>query len=142
MTLVVATAAVACGGGSDLTKDEYVAELNAMCRDFLEREKEIGEPRTFREVAANGARIADLFEDSILEPLRRLDPPKDVRTEHARLLELAQEQHDVLRGLATAAQRGDYGRAGNLAGRNDAINTEANAISDELGAKECGSATS
>jgi len=41
--ILVAVLAAGCAGGEALSKEQYVSKLNAMCREFSAKEKEIGD---------------------------------------------------------------------------------------------------
>jgi hypothetical protein len=58
-----------CASDKELSKDEYVSRLNAMCEDFSAREQEIGEPHTLADLVEKGPRILDAFEMAIMRKL-------------------------------------------------------------------------
>ncbi len=137
LVILVAPLSAGCGGDETLTKAEYVAKLNAMCKDFAAREKEIGEPQGLADLVENGDRIADAFEQAIANKVDDLKPPDEISDEADRLVDIAQRQRDVLRGLAAAAKANDFERLERLVARNQALNEEAESIMRELGAEEC-----
>jgi hypothetical protein len=124
-------------GSDGLTKAEYVARLNAMCRDFAAREKRIGEPRTVADLAERGPRIASAFEEAIADKVVELEAPSEIAGEAARMRKLALDQRDVLRGLAQATRRHDLARVRVLAVRNAKLNSEAGELAGRLGADAC-----
>ena len=136
--LGIALAVAGCGGDETLTKEtEYVSRLNAMCEDFAARERKIGEPQTFTDLAERGDRVAEAFEQAIANKVGTLKPPAELRAEADRLIELARQQRDVLRGLAAAAKANDFERLQRLVSRNQALNEEGESIMRKLGAKSC-----
>ena len=135
--LWIALAVSGCGGDETLTKAEYVAKLNAMCEDFAARERKIGEPRTFADLVEKGDRVAEAFEEAIADKVGTLKPPPEIRAEADRLVELAGQQRDVLRGLAAAAKANDFERLQRLVPRNQELNSESESIMRELGAESC-----
>ena len=138
LVTVLAVLAGGCGGGEDrLSSDEYVAQLNEMCRDFGAREQKIGEPRSLADVAERGDQIAAAFEEAILRPVERLRAPADLSEESDRLRAVARAQHRVLVDLAEAARSGELARAPALASRNRMLNAEADALMRRLGAADC-----
>jgi hypothetical protein len=134
---LVAVLAAGCGGGETLTKEQYVSKLNAMCRDFSEREKAIGEPQTLADLVEKGPRIRDAFEQAIAGKVGTLKAPDEIGSQAARLVDLAVEQRDVLGGLADAAKDNDPGKVQELAARNERLNRQADSIARNLGARAC-----
>jgi hypothetical protein len=135
--IVVALLAVGCGGDEALSREEYVAKLNAMCEDFGEREDEIGEPQTVADLVEKGPQILEAFDKAILNQVEELRAPGEIADEADRLVVLASRQHDVLAGLVDAAREGDLERVQELAARNERVNGEASALARRLGAESC-----
>ena len=108
-----------------------------MCEDFAARERKIGEPHTITDLAERGDRVAEAFERAIANKVGTLKPPAELRAEADRLVELARQQRDVLRGLAAAAKANDFERLQRLVSRNQALNEEGESIMRKLGAKSC-----
>jgi len=126
-----------CGDGQALSREEYVAKLNAMCEDFAAREERIGEPQSVSDLVERGPEILDAFEDAIADEIDGLEAPDEVAAEANRLADIADEQRVVLGELVDAAQDGDFPAVRTLASRNRSLNNESNAIARELGAKSC-----
>jgi hypothetical protein len=134
---IMAGLATGCGGDDELSKEEYVAELNAMCEDFSAREKVIGEPRTAADLVEKGPRIVDAFNKAIADKVGTLEPPDEIADEADHLVDLADEQRDVLAELVDAAKGSDIAKVRELASKNAALNKEASTIARELGAESC-----
>ena len=128
---------VGCGGDEVLNKAQYISELNRMCEDFSEREKEIGDPQTVADLVEKGPLILEAFDEAIRDKVRTIEAPDEIAGEADRLVELADEQHDVLRDLVDAANDNDLPRVGELATMNAAVNEEANSVARDLGAEAC-----
>jgi hypothetical protein len=126
-----------CGDGQALSRDEYVARLNAMCEDFSAREQRIGEPQSLSDLVEKGPRILEAFEDAIVDEVDGLEAPDEIAAEANRLADLADEQRVVLGDLVEAARDDDFPAVRTLASRNLALNNESNTIARELGAKSC-----
>ena len=134
---VLAGLAGGCAGDKELSKDEYVSRLNAMCEDFSAREQEIGEPHTLADLVEKGPRILDAFDMAIMEKVGALEAPDEIAAQADRLVDVAEEQGAVLRELVAAARDNNVAEVQSLAERNDALNNESNAIARELGADVC-----
>jgi hypothetical protein len=135
MTLLVAL--TGCGGTTTLSRQVYVAKLNAMCTDFAAREKRIGEPSTLADVAARGERIAVAFDAAIRDPLKRLARPAFLPDVAKQLVTLTDEQSANLHSLAAAARAGDGAKVAQLATQNTALNARATKLTKELGSASC-----
>ena len=135
--LGLALLATGCGGNGTLSSEEYVSRLNAICEDFSDREKEIGDPGTIAELAENGPRILDAFERTILDGIRELEAPAELADRAERLRAIAEEQREVLGDMIDAAKDNDRAKVLELVPRNEALNREAGSTARELGANAC-----
>ena len=126
-----------CASDKELSKDEYVSRLNAMCEVFSAREQEIGEPHTLADLVEKGPRILDAFEMAIMERVGALQAPDEIAAQADRLVDIAEEQGNVLGELVAAARDNNFAEVRSLVERNDALNNESNAIARELGADAC-----
>ena len=134
---VIAGVPVGCGGGDELSREEYVSKLNAMCADFSAREQEIGEPQTRADLVEKGPRILDAFEIAIANQVGTLDAPDEIANEADRLVDIAHQQREVLGGLVDAARNGEYVEVRRRASKNAALNKESSLIAQKLGADAC-----
>jgi len=135
--ILVAVLAAGCAGGEALSKEQYVSKLNAMCREFSAKEKEIGEPQTLADLVEKGPRILDEFEKSIVDKVGTLKAPDEIADQADRLVDLAGQQRDVIGELIDSARDNDFAKVRGLASKNEALNTEATSIMRELGAEAC-----
>ena len=85
--ILVAVLAAGCAGGEALSKEQYVSKLNAMCREFSAKEKEIGEPQTLADLVERGPRILDEFEKSIVDKVGTLKAPDEIADQADRLVD-------------------------------------------------------
>ena len=136
--ILVAVPAAGCASGDRVSKERYVSSLNAMCKDFAAEEKTIGEPQTLADLRLKEPRILDAFEKTILDRVRTLRAPHEIAARANRLVELADQQRQVLRGLIRAARKNDLTKLRELTARNVALNDEAGSIARRLGAPACG----
>lgn len=133
----VLVALAGCGNGGELSREQYVAKLDAACADFAAREAEIGEPKTVADLVEHGAQIVAAFEDTILATASTLIPPEAIADEAAKLADLARSQQAALRGLVDAAESGDLAKLQQLAARNRLINERSAKLARALGATTC-----
>jgi hypothetical protein len=137
LAILVAGLTTSCGGGEGLSKEEYVSRLNAMCEDFSEKEKQIGEPQTLTDLVEKGPRILEAFETAIVDKVRKLEAPDEIADQADRLLDIADQQRQVIGELIDAARDNDIAKVRELASKNQALNEETSSITRELGAEAC-----
>jgi hypothetical protein len=135
--LAIALVATACGGDETLTSEEYAAKLDAACREFAEREQQIGDPQTAADLVEDGPAVLQAFEETILEAADSTEAPDEIAGEAARLRRLAHDQRDVLVGLVDAARERDVPRLSRLAAQNSSLNQQAGSIARRVGADDC-----
>jgi hypothetical protein len=135
--ILVVGLAAGCAGGEALSKEQYVSKLNAMCEDFSEREKEIGDPQTIADLVEKGPRILEAFEKAIVDKVRDLKAPDEIAEQADRLVDVANQQRDVLGELIDAARDNDVAKVRELASKNEALNEEGSSIARGLGAEAC-----
>ena len=126
-----------CAGGEVLSKEQYVSRLNAMCEDFSEREKRIGEPKTFADLVEKGPRILAAYESAIVDEVHELEAPDEIAAQADRVVDLADRQRNVLGALVDAAKDNDFAKVRELDSENKRVNKEASSLMRELGADAC-----
>ena len=134
---LVALPVTGCGGVDGPTKEQYLSGLNAMCEDFRQREKAIGEPKNIADLVTKGPLVLDAFEQAIADKVGTLKAPDALADQAQRLVDLAEEQREVLAGLVVAARNGNVAKVQALASKNATINGESSAITHDLGADAC-----
>ena len=135
--LVALSVPTACGGSEALSKEQYVSRLNAMCLDFSEREKTIGDPQTVEDLVEKGPRVLDAFEKAIVDRVHKLKAPDEIADQANRMARLADEQRNVLRRLVDAAKRSDFAKVIELSSKNAMLNRQSGSSASELGATAC-----
>jgi hypothetical protein len=135
--ILVAALTGGCGDGEAVSKEQYVAKLNAMCEDFSTKEKDIGDPQTLTDLVEKGPRILDAFEKTIVDKVGKLKAPDEIADRADRLVDLTDQQRNVIAGLVDAAKANDVAKVRELDSKNKALNKETTSITRELGAKVC-----
>jgi gas vesicle protein len=135
--ILVAVLTAGCAGGEALSKEQYVSKLNAMCEDFSQKEKEIGDPQTLADLVEKGPRILDAFEKAIIDKVANLKAPDEIADQADRLTDLADQQRDVIGGLIDAAKNDNVAKVQELFSKNEALNKESRSIARKLGAEAC-----
>ena len=138
LVLPLAVAIAGCGGGGGaLTREQYLSKVDTACQAFHERESEIGEPKTVRDLALRGPKILAVFDDTLLEEIASLDPPKAIAGQARGLVAVARLQRATLVELVQAAQRHDLSDVRQLQATNATLNKQATVIARRLGASHC-----
>ena len=140
-------AAAACGGNGDsggeaeaerLTKEEYIAQADAVCQEAEDRFDELGDAQTIEEAAALGDEAVTIGEEQ-LEQLRALRPPVEDEATIQEAYDLLEQQLAVARDLVEALREEDQAAAQELIAEGERLNEEADAIAAEYGLQVCGS---
>ena len=138
--LALAGVAAGCGGGGGddrLTKEDYIAQADAICKATNEEIDALGEPETLEEVATLAADAIKLQEDGLAE-LRALEPPEADEATLNEAYALVEQQVDLGRQIQEAAEAGDMEKIQELLTQGEPIDDQADAIATEYGLTECG----
>jgi hypothetical protein len=133
---VFALVVAACGGASPLTKSQFDAKANGICKRYTGQINAVPTPKSIEDVPAYVTRVKPFIERGVDE-LAGLKPPRHLKATYDQWLRTQRDalhQVDELRG---AAQRND------LLGVNRTItqlrerNARGNALAAQLGARVC-----
>jgi len=139
VTLVLAAGLLGagCGGQAALSRQEYSAELNAICMQVSEDQRAVGQPSSLNELATKGPRLVEIL-DRALDEVRDLRPPKTLRVAHNRFVALAEELNTNLLDLVEAAKANDQTKASQVSSAIDLLDSQSEAIArTQLGAPSC-----
>jgi hypothetical protein len=139
--------AAACGSDGDangngeserLTKEEYIAQADAICKEANDRIEALSEPQSAEELAELGEQVVAIGEEQ-LGRLRELRPPLADESTINGAYELLEQQLAVANDLVDAARDGDVDRVQELLAQGNQLNEQADRIADDYGLQECGS---
>ena len=141
IALAVALAAAGCGagdgGGDRLTKEEYIAQADAICKQANEEIDALGEPATLEEIVTLAASAIEIQEESLAE-LRALKPPEEDEATLNEAYDLVEQQVEVGKQVKAAAEAGDMETIQTLIAENDPLDEQADQIALDYGLTECG----
>ena len=141
VAMAVAAVAAACGGGDGggdrLTKEQYIAEADAICADINEQLDALGEPGNLEEVAELAESAVGIQEEA-LEKLRALQPPEADEATLNEAYELLDQQVVLGNEIADAARDGDAASITAIIGQLEGIDNQADQIAIDYGLTECG----
>lgn len=125
-----------CAGGG-LSKEDYIEQADAICKEADERTQELEQPRT-PEALDDFVERARAISIELLDDLRALEPPEDDQDVINRMLARIEDAIDYLPQIQEAARQRDNEELGRLGQELQAAASEANDIAQEYGLKECG----
>jgi hypothetical protein len=136
--------AAACGGGDGgggdrLTREEYAAQANEICKDFDEKIKDVEAPSSPGEVDEYADEAIPIFEDS-LQRLKDLEPPEALERKVDEWLGLGDEILDALKDLRDAAKDDDQTKVQQIFRETQEKDKRSDELAQQIGATECASA--
>jgi hypothetical protein len=123
LATVLVLVAVGCGGDDSLSRGEWAAQANAICRDSLTKVESLGQPATSDDYLRVTPKANEIGLAAI-EDLRDLKAPGEIEQDAEAMIDgyerAVEEQDIVYQGLkaqreGTEPPGGDYFRAGNRA---------------------------
>ena len=143
VALVAGLAAASCGGdgggggGEALTKEEWIAQADAICAGANAQIDALGEPAGLEDVADFSAKAEEISRAQ-LEKLRALTPPEGDAAAVGEMLGLVEQVIDEAAKLGDAAKEGDVGKINEIVAAIDPINERADQLAQDYGLQECG----
>jgi len=142
LALALATAVVTagCGGGDDaqrLTRAEFIARADAICKATSTKLSALPEPQGLEEFAQQ-ARAVITVSANALASFRKLVPPPELEPQVAQMTALVAKQVELASALAAAADKQDANALETLASTGNRLSKGTNEVAREIGLKECG----
>ncbi len=136
---LAALALAGCGGGGagdTLTKAEFVAQANVICKDYDARITALGEPSTIEDLVGLAEKAKPLAEEAVAS-LRALKAPEDLQARYDEYLATGDVNIDLLVQLGEAAKSGDDTAIEMIGTEGEDNAGKAHGIAAELGLTEC-----
>jgi hypothetical protein len=124
------------GGGDRLSRDEFVAQADAICKDYEARLDELGAPQTQEELAEFADKSVPIAQEG-QEKLAELNPPEDLQDEYDDWLEQGDKAVDIVQRLERAAADGDQQEIQEIAQEAEAADQRSQELAATLGFSEC-----
>lgn len=137
---VCAAAVTGCGGGGGgerLSRAEFVAQADAICRKYEARLDALGQPTNVAELRSFADKALPIARDG-RDELDDLKPPEELEERYDAWLEQGDEAIGIVERLRDAAQEGDQAEIGRIAVDAQRTDAEANRLGRELGFEQCG----
>ena len=138
VTALVAGCGGGGGGGERLTKEQYIAQADAICKAADGKIQELGEPESLDDLAALAGQAVTIGKDE-LSRLQALQAPAADEATLNKAYDLIGRQLDLAKQIAAAAKEGDQVKIQKLIDEGTPLQNEANQIAKSYGMKECGS---
>jgi uncharacterized protein YecT (DUF1311 family) len=139
LAAVLVLALVGCGEGSKsdrLTKDQWIAQADAVCAEYESRLEALPEPNDVADVARL-AREAQPIAAEGVEKLRALDPPEELEPAVAAWLELNDANVAAIDDLLAAAEAGDRQEVEVIAEKSTENERRADELAKRIGLANC-----
>jgi hypothetical protein len=142
---VSALAFAGCGGGDDggggggsetLSKADFQAKANAICKKFNADVDKLGAPQNFEEVGTFTDKAIALS-DATLAKLRELKPPKELQDDWNEWLKYGEEVSDTADELKEAAKNEDQDALQKAGEKADERDKKSDPIAERLGLHDC-----
>ena len=132
-----ATALAACTSGSGISKEDFVADADDVCREADERIDEIGQPRVEEGVFEYVEQAEEISADLVAD-LRALDAPEGDQDEVDRMIDGLEEATGLLGGLARATIDRDAKEVQKLQLQIQQITDDVSEFAESYGFEVCG----
>ena len=138
LVLAAALALAGCGGGgkTTLSKAEFVAQANAICKDYDARINALGDPGSIEDLVGLAAKAKPIAEDGVAK-LRALKAPEDLQARYDEYLATGDVNIAFLARLGEAAKSGDFAAIEKIGTEGEDNSDKAHGIAAELGLTEC-----
>ena len=133
---VAAVALTGCGGGSRLSKSQFDAKANAICKKYTDKINAVPTPKNIEDVPAYVTRVEPFIERGVDE-IAHLKPPRDLQPTYESWLSTQREALRQADELRRAAQRNDLLAVNRTIKQLNERNKRGNALSAKLGADVC-----
>lgn len=140
--LLLAALAAGCGGGGGggsgerLTRADWVAAADAVCRELKERLDDLGEPGDLADLAKLTGKALPIVEDE-LGRLRELRPPAELQAEVNAWLATGDESLETLRAVGKAADQGDLAAVSRIGAEAQRNEQRSDRLARGLGLTDC-----
>lgn len=131
-----------CGGGGGggeerLTKEEWIAQADAICKRAAQEIDALGTPQSLDEVAELAAKASEIGRRELGE-IRALQPPEEDEATIEEMLALSDQLIDIGEKIGAAAEEGDLAEVQKLLQEGEPINDQADQLAQDYGLEECG----
>ncbi len=139
---VVALVAAGCGGsgggGERLSLEDFVAQADAICKEYEGKLDALGEPKTMSDLA-DLVREGKAVASEQMVKLRELSPPGEIEASVDEAYATLDQQIRLFDDLIEAASAEDTAKVNEIVEQGTVLDDKADALAKKVGLKECGS---
>ena len=138
LVAMAVTLAAGCGGGGGarLSRTQYAAKADAICRKYNRLSSAIANPTSLAELASAVKKLVPLLDQSVKE-LRKLRPPKSEQATVDRWIERIEAIRDDLAKVGDRAAKKDSKGVQAALRAGAADNQRGNQLAGQLGMTDC-----
>lgn len=137
LALVLVAGCGGGGGGDRLTREQFVAQADAICKRQVARIKAVPQPKTLEELEEYADKVLPLAREEI-DQLRELEPPEADEEKVDRMLDEVEATVSAVERIGAAAKSGDQAELQAAIAEGQAADARAERVARELGLKVCG----
>lgn len=124
------------GGGDRLSRDELIAEADAICAKYEKQLEALGTPASLEDIVQLAEEGKPIIEKGVNE-LKALEPPEDLQEQWDELMAENDANVALIDDLSEAAASGDQARIGQIAAEAQQQDEKTDQLGRELGLVEC-----
>ncbi len=126
----------ACGGDDALSRDDYVKQANAVCRDYNQKVAGLPEPQSFEDVPAFVDKGKALAGEAVGK-LDELEPPEELKADHEAFVKEGREVSATADRIADAAKKKDEAALQRAAEEGERRDEASDKRAQRMGLTEC-----
>ncbi len=124
-----------CGGG--LSKDELVAQGDAICKRVNTRMAKEPDPQSAADLQRLAKRTVEIS-DPAIDDMAALEPPGELESDFKKFVASLKRQRDFTKQIGDAAATGDTAKIQKLGAEAQKAEQEYRRLTGKIGFKECG----
>lgn len=142
LVLAAVLALAGCGGGGggggsgQLTKDEFVSQANAICKQYRADIDALGEPQSVEDLVGLAEKAVPIAE-KVIASLHTLKPPAALQADVDAWLASGDANVGLLTKLRDAAKAGDVAAVTKLGDEGQTNSDKGKKLASKLGLAEC-----
>ena len=124
-----------CGGG--LSKDEFVAKGDAICKRVNARIAKQPDPQSASDLKGLAQRTSKIY-DPAIDDMEALEPPSELESDFENFLASLKRQRNLTKKIGEAAAEGDTAKVQQIGADAQSAQEEYRRITGKIGFKQCG----
>lgn len=126
----------ACGGGSSVSTEDFIDDLEDICRDIQRDIDDLGDPEDYAALEDLSKDAQDIFDDGV-DRLEELEAPEDLQNDFEDFIAIVADNAEAADDMAKAAGDEDDDAIAEIGDRLEELKADRNDLAEELGADRC-----